>query len=58
MVNYKVLPDSDLLIHDESIKKDYVMHEWRNSNLFFHFLLDKRLFRNYIVLFDNSNLVK
>jgi len=58
MVNYKVLPDSDLLIHDESIKKDYVMHEWRNSNLFYHFLLDERPVRNYIVLYDNSNLIK
>ncbi len=58
MVNYKVLPDGDLLIHDESIKKYYVMHEWRNSNLFYHFLLGERPVRNYIVLKDNSNLIK
>lgn len=58
MVNYKVLPDGDLLIHDESIKKEYVMHEWRNSNLFYHFLLGERPVRNYWVLQDNSQLIK
>jgi hypothetical protein len=57
MLNYKVLPDGDLLIHDESIKKDYVMHEWKNSNLFYHFLLGERPVRNYWFLQDNSQLI-
>jgi hypothetical protein len=58
MVNYKVLTDGGLLIHDESIKADYIMHEWRNSNLFYHFWLGMRPVRNYMFLQDNSNLIK
>jgi hypothetical protein len=53
MVNYKVVSENILQIHDGLYKTDYLLAGWKTQG-YYHFWLEGTPVRNYYVLQDNS----
>lgn len=56
MVNYQLLGNGGLHIHDETCSSDYITYEWYYSG-YWHFWINENPVRNYMFLRDNSQLV-
>lgn len=52
LVNYKVLNNDTLLIHDGMRDSDYILAGWKNGG-FYHFWIDETPVRNYSIMRDN-----
>jgi hypothetical protein len=58
IVNYKVIDQNTLRIHDEFYNADYLLYNWKISTQFFHFWVESSPIRNYIVLQDNREIIE
>lgn len=56
VVNYKIIDEDILLIHDGMTKSDYIIGGWKNQG-FYHFWIDEKPIRNYIIMKDNREIL-
>jgi len=57
MVNYQIIDNETLLIHDGLYKNDYILAGWQLQG-YYHFWVNETPVRNYIVMQDNRNIIK
>lgn len=55
MVNYQVINETSLMIHDGLYDVDYILKDWTKKG-FFHFW-EGRPVRNYLVMQDNRDVI-
>jgi hypothetical protein len=57
MVNYQKINNETLLIHDGMWEMDYVIAGWQLQG-YYHFWVNETPMRNYVVMWDNRNIIK
>ncbi len=57
MVNYRIIDNETMLIHDEMYNAEFEVHNWQFSGEYYHFWIDEPIKRNYKRLLDNRELV-
>jgi hypothetical protein len=57
MVNYHIIDNETLLIHDGLYKNDYVLASWQLQG-YYHFWINETPVRNYVVMQDNRDIIK
>lgn len=57
MVNYRILDNETILIHDEMHNAEFEVHNWFLDGQYYHFWIDEPIKRNYKRLLDNRELV-
>jgi hypothetical protein len=55
IVNYQLLKDNGLHIHDETNGSDYIIYGWEHSG-YWHFWINEKPVRSYRFLQDNSQM--
>lgn len=55
MVNYKIIDNNTMEIHDGMYKLDYTSTDWKNDGQYYHFWLNGKPLRNYRYLYDNRD---
>lgn len=58
MVNYQIIDNETIAIHDEALNAEYQVHNWQLDGQYYHFWFDEQnIKRNYKRLFDNRERV-